>query len=253
MTELLVVIAVLGILISMLLPGLARSKERAIRAACLNNQRQLALATTMDAQDDSKGLFCLKEAHGPGGWPLLSLNWLMFRPGQALSVKSFYCPATRNGTNPKFSEVLHPPVGGPVVFDLTQPAMDRLADAGYSYDLLPWFEDMENYWNGNDNAENNSPCIPKTLSNINTYTHKQEALGLQGTQPGPAAIWLFTDNDVLTDNLFWPDRNNNHATTGANTMYTDGHGEWIRPEDFVRKYELSQDNNRSVAKKRPSL
>ncbi len=49
--ELLVVIAIIGLLAAMLLPALARAKEKGRSMACLNNVKQLALATMMYADD----------------------------------------------------------------------------------------------------------------------------------------------------------------------------------------------------------
>ena len=49
--ELLVVVAIIAILASLLLPALSSAKERARRAACLNNIRQFILAAHLYAED----------------------------------------------------------------------------------------------------------------------------------------------------------------------------------------------------------
>ena len=54
--ELLVVIAIIAILAGMLLPALAGAKEKAIRAYCVNNNKQLTLAMQMYALDNQDAM-----------------------------------------------------------------------------------------------------------------------------------------------------------------------------------------------------
>jgi len=73
--ELLVVIAIVAILASFILPALARSKESARRIQCVNNIRQLGLATLMYWEDNGGQPFLYRGAFTNGG-DVFWFGWL---------------------------------------------------------------------------------------------------------------------------------------------------------------------------------
>jgi prepilin-type N-terminal cleavage/methylation domain-containing protein len=87
--ELLVVIAIIAILAALLLPALASAKDRTQRTKCVNNQRQLGLATHMYATDAND-----KMAY-PNWNPPWAPGWL-HAPTNSQPPNLFAAPFTAN-------------------------------------------------------------------------------------------------------------------------------------------------------------
>ncbi|MDD7985108.1 prepilin-type N-terminal cleavage/methylation domain-containing protein [Lentisphaera marina] len=85
--ELLVVVAIIGILVSLLAPTLKSSREKSRAAVCKSNLHQLGMAAGLYA-DDNEGLYTISFNGGWYVYPLTAMGYV-----SSINEKSFTCPS----------------------------------------------------------------------------------------------------------------------------------------------------------------
>jgi len=104
--ELLVVIAIIAILAALLLPALAKAKSKGQQVYCINNMKQLALATHLYVDDNNQWMPPIQEAL-PAGWETSWRSYLFNFVGKNGQV--YDCPGEKVEVYSKGSRDRLPP------------------------------------------------------------------------------------------------------------------------------------------------
>jgi prepilin-type N-terminal cleavage/methylation domain-containing protein/prepilin-type processing-associated H-X9-DG protein len=245
--ELLVVIAIIAILAAMLLPALARAKEKAHSTQCLNNTKQLVLAWVMYTGDNADQL---ANNHGDGNQDAGQYAWITH--GNQLGVGTWNGSARSEASSQamvnawavqygllypynKSMGIYHCP--SDKALDASVPAVQR--DRSYSLSCgMNW---------ANDNAD---------VAPTNGSFFKMSAIN----NPGPSLASVFIEaSDNSIDNNEFPCYNadsgtylyyklptSRHDNSGV-LSFADGHSErWKWRSSYVLKDNAIPDNSASV-------
>jgi len=223
--ELLVVIAIIAILAAMLLPALARAKERGQTTSCLNNLRQLTICWHLYCQDNNDILAPNNDVYpfSPGAaWCFGSAvtdvtttnieNGLLFPCNRSVAI--YHCPADR-------SMVQAP--------GITSQLRNR------SYNLsqgVNGYPQLDNF------IFTHIPCFQK-LSQITVPTTAQCLVFIDENEQTMVDAEFGIPTAFYDGSKNWWDMPSNRHNQGANLSFADAHVEhwhWVTPENVDANY-----------------
>lgn len=256
LVELLVVIGIIALLISILLPSLAKTKEFANRAKCASNIRQIIQCGVMHAIDHPKSGVYFPQLDGGQD------SFAFIYPKYLKSYKIATCPSTENYIRPDvlYTNSLADYGIESLPLDLTTQAINRGPYPGISYEIFAWYGVNVKYPNGLHIPLSQTKLVTQELRMKpgdlgygqvvanKTTTGVVKRLGALKTAPQDTFLVVDSDRDpnsfVNGENEFnytqmgnWPDDHNNHGKAGFNIGFADGHAEFVpRGAELAKTY-----------------
>lgn len=204
--ELLVVIAIIAILAAMLMPALAKARQKAQGTGCMNNNKQLYLAWVMYGHDNNDYTPPNQDGGNVQGWQALTANWTKpvpyFPPGGGPGLSwaggwEDFAPNVADNTN-----IYNLTFGAIGVYTSKNTGIYHCPADNYparfgGASLLRVRSDSMNGFVGdrsNDRATGVNDWYPAYLQFIKTTSL---------TRPGPAMTWLLVDEHPDSINDAW--------------------------------------------------
>ena len=227
--ELLVVIAIIAILAGMLLPALAKAKQKGQAAACISNLRQICIATKIYA-DDSAGRY--PHTFQVRGDNVMRKAWFNFLKPYAPTTNLFLCPVRTQ----KFKEFMQ---------NYPSDVGDKtISNYGMNFQLggcdWPNVWDVSK-WPSKTDATVASPSATAYLSDAGSkpLNTKDPLKCVTVNRPEKPGCWIIHDpgNDapnsggVTNDDPNWGGPHPRH-NAGSAVAFADGHVESLKPQKW---------------------
>lgn len=152
LVEMLVVIAIIGVLIALLLPALGAAREGARGATCKNNLRQFGIGFNVYADNHSE-YFCSGAADWVRDGAFTEVGWIADLVNQGIPVGSMLCPTNEVKATEKFNDLLGAVVTSAPSCGVYRAGRPPQTDPGGNQTVNPCWK-LINGWQGTTYAAN---------------------------------------------------------------------------------------------------